>query len=346
MISTHRCIWAIIWIIWSLPGNVWSCFAPIPEEPSSVDQIVLLAHEQDFALAQHIALHLEVPFESIATHRMKNGDVFIQTTEDLSQKNVLIVQPNLSPHCCISESLIELYLLVREIKNASVASITALVPYQANSKLMHHHISSLSPISSANIALFLEVAGVDRVITMDMHRGHLQGFFRSTPVNQLYAISSFAPYFATKDLHRIVLLASDTLETESISQFAKSLESYSIPIDGICYHEKEYWVDLKDADVILITNICAQAEPLIQLAQQAKQRGAKRVFAVVAHPVLSKGALHKLASSFIEEIIIATPPSSLTEHLPSNIRYVSAPPLLKSQIQRIPAEDSLADLLR
>ena len=334
-------------------ADSFQCFdSPFKEDTFDLETI-LFSGNTNLPLAEKIANYLGTTLGSSAIKSFNDGEIHFPKEESIRGKNVLILQSGYaSPGQNINDNLMELYLLVRTMKRASAASITAIIPYYGHT---HQGRKALSrpPISTADIALFLEVAGVDRVATLDLQCGQIQGFFRNVPVDNLYAASLFAPYFAIKDLSNVVIVSPDAEGVERAKEFAKGLEKYGIPTDLALVSKQLTSLDriqsislighVKDADVILVADICDAADTIIKAAQLLQEQGARRIFAVITHPVFSDNTLEKIGNSAIEEMVIAdTIP--LSDTAPSNIRSISIAPLLGTAIRKTPVGESLAGL--
>lgn len=334
-------------------ANSFQCFdSPIKEEMFH-SQTILFSTTDNLPLAEKIANYLGIPLGSTTLKKINDREFSLSKEEGLRGKNVLILQSSFSSSSQnINDNLIELYLLVRTMKRASAASITAVIPYYGYTRQERKNLSR-APVSNADIAFFLEVAGVDRVATLDLQCGQVQGFFRNIPVDNLYTISLFAPYFAIKDLSNIVVISPDAEGGERAKKFAEGLEEYGIPTDLAFINNQDVLSkktqvptvigNVRNADVILVDDMCYSADTLIKVANLLQEQGARRIFAVVTHPMFSETTLKKIGASVIEEMVIAdTIP--LSSSAPSNIRSISVAPLLGTAIKRTPIGESLADL--
>ncbi|MES2199036.1 MAG: ribose-phosphate diphosphokinase [Chlamydiota bacterium] len=334
-------------------ANSFECFDSPLKEDKFDPQTILFSGNANLPLAEKIANYLGTALGSATLRKFNDGEIHFPKEESIRGKNVLILQSSYtSSGQSINDSLLELYLLVRTMKRASAASITAIIPYYGHTR-QDRKISQRAPVSTADIALFLEVAGVDRVATLDLQCGQIQGFFRNIPVDNLYAASLFVPYFAVKDLCNIVVISPNIEGVERAKKFAEGLEKYGISTDTALISKQYNLVEMtpsmvlvgnvKDSDVILVDDICDKADTLIKVAQLLKEQGAHRIFAIITHPVFSDSTLEKIGNSAIEEMVIAdTVP--LRETAPSNIRSISVAPLLGSAIRRTQVGESLAEL--
>jgi len=333
-------------------ANSFDCFASPPKEDFPEEEAILLSAHTNLPLAEKIANYLGISLGSATVKKFKDGELQVLVEDNIRNKNVLILPSGYTPGQNPSDSLMELYLLVRSVKRDRAASITAIVPYYGYSG-KENAIMRKVPISKTDIALFLEIAGIDRVVTMDLQCGRIQGFFRNVPVDNLYAASDFVPYFANKDLHNVVVVSPGIGGRERAKNFAEGLKKYGVPTDTALLHEQTgvsdpaesitLLGDVKEADVILVADMYDTTGDLVRAAKFLRDIGAERIFAVVAHPIFSESTLEKIGNSVIEEMVIADT-TPLRGCVPPNVRCIRVPSLLGSVIEKTCVGESLAEL--
>lgn len=296
------------------------------------------------ALAQEVANCLGVSLSRAKIGRFKDGEINIQIEESVRNCNVYILQSSCpTKEASVNDSIIELYLLVRALKRASAQSVTAIVPYFGYARQDRKNKSRV-PISASDMAMLLELAGVDHLISVDLHCGQIQGFFHRAPVDNLFAAKIFVPYFLTKtDLEKLVVVSPDAGGVERSKQFLDTLQFHGIPaqLAVIVKQRKEAGTvekmdlvgNVQGSDVIIVDDLCDTAGTLVKAASELKEKGAKRVFACITHPVFSENALVKIAHSVIDELVI-TDTIPLRDTAPSNITQLSIAPLLAESIKR------------
>lgn len=294
-------------------------------------------------LAEAIAQALSIPLSHAAIGRYVDGEINIQINENIRNCDVYILQSTCpSKNASVNDNLIELYLLVRAMKRASAQSVTAIIPYFGYAR-QDRKSKNLVPISASDVAMLLELAGVDQVISVDLHCGQIQGFFHKAPVDNLYASKIFVPYFAAKKkLNDLVVVSPDAGGVERAKQFVEGLSHYGISAQMamIVKQRKEAGVvekmdlvgSVQNSDVVIIDDMCDTAGTLVKAAYELKQKGAKRVFACITHPVFSGDALLKIENSVIDELII-TDTIPLKQKPPHNITQLSVAPLLAEVIK-------------
>lgn len=303
-------------------------------------------------LAESIARVLNIPLSHATIGRFADGEINILITENVRNCDVYVLQSTCpSENASVNDNLMELYLLVRALKRASAQSVTAIIPYFGYGR-QDRKSKNLVPISASDVAMLLELAGVDQVISVDLHCGQIQGFFHKAPVDNLYAGKIFVPYVAAKkELTDLVVVSPDAGGVERAKQFIEGLNSYGVTAQMaiIVKQRKEAGVvekmdlvgSVQNSDVVIIDDMCDTGGTLVKAAYELKQRGAKRVFACITHPVFSGNALGKIENSVIDELII-TDTIPLKKTMPKNITQLSISPLVADAIKNdyIPVEKS------
>lgn len=306
------------------------------------------------ALAERIAAHLDIPLSKAKVERFNDGEVKIQIEESIRNCDVYVLQSTCpTSTASVNDNIMELFLMVRAMKRASAKSVTAIIPYFGYAR-QDRKVKSRVPISASDISMLLEMAGVDHVISVDLHCGQIQGFFHKAPVDNLYASTIFVPYIAAKsDLRDPVVVSPDAGGVERAKQFLEGLTSYGInaQLAVIVKQRKEAGLvesmdlvgNVQNSDAIIVDDMCDTAGTLVKAAEELKQKGARRVFACITHPVFSGNALYKIEHSVIDEIVVAdTIP--LRALPPYNLTQISVAPLLAEAITRAHKGESISHL--
>jgi len=319
-----------------------------------LDDIVLFSGNSNIELAQEIGEYLNIDLGEATIGRFNDGEINIQLHTNTGQKDVFIIQSTCSTESnSINDNIMELFLLIRTVKRLSVRSITIVIPYYGYAR-QDRKVKSRVPISAADMALLLETAGIDRVVTVDLHCGQIQGFFRNTPVDNLYGSTMFVPYIARKrDLENVVVISPDAGGVERASQFMKQLREIGIETKmGVISKQRaaagvvdsmHLIGEVINADTIIVDDLCDTGGTLIKAAELLKEHGARRVFAVITHPVFSNNAIEKIGNSTIDEMIIANT-IPLQIDVPDNVTCISVAPLLGEAIKRIQLGESVSPL--
>ena len=315
--------------------------------------IQLFSGSANHPLSEEISDYLNLPLGELNLGRFNDGEASIKVNESVRNKDVFVVQSTCSTdEGSVNDHLMELYLLVRTLKRASVNSVTVVMPYYGYAR-QDRKTSPRVPISASDVAFLLESAGTDRVVAVDLHCGQIQGFFQKAPVDNLYASTVFVPYMAKKKLKKLVVVSPDAGGVERAKFFQERLIREGMETDlavivkqrgGAGVVSRMNLVgNVMDADVVIVDDICDTGGTLVKAAQLLKDSGAKGVYACVTHPVFSDPALARIEDSVLTEMIVMdTIP--ITAKLPHNVTQLSIAPLLGEAILRINSGDSISTL--
>lgn len=324
-----------------------------PPHEYFTNEPIIFSGNANHPLAEEVSKHLGVPLADMDLGRFSDGEIRVSINRNVRNRDVFIIQSNCPSEAqSINDNIIELFLMVRTLKRASAASITAVIPYYGYAR-QDRKTSGRVPISAADIAMMLEEAGVDRVVTIDLHCGQIQGFFHNIPVDNLYASPLFTSYFTRKDLQNVVVVSPDAGGVERAKKFIEDLNKHGIHAEMALISKQRAQAgviasmnligDVNQADAIIIDDICDTGGTLVKAATLLKENGARRVFAAITHPVFSNNALELIGNSEINEMIVAdTIP--LRGIVPENIRRISVGALLGEAIRRIQYGESLSAL--
>lgn len=294
------------------------------------------------ALAKEIAEHIGVALGKAEIKRFSDGEINIYIGESVRGANVFIVQPICYP---ANENLMELLIMMDAMKRASAKSINAVLPYYGYAR-QDRKTRARDPITAKLVADLLTTAGADRVITMDLHAGQIQGFF-DIPVDHLKSLPILSNYFRSKNLTEAVVVSPDMGGVTRARELAERLH---LPIAIIDKRRPEPNVaevmhiigNVEGKTVIMIDDIIDTGGTIALGAKALLEQGAKEVYACCTHPVLSGEAIKRLQESPIKEIIV-------TNTIPHNLegtkfKVLSVAPLIGDAIIRIHEELSVSKL--
>jgi len=314
---------------------------------SSSDTLALFAGNANPALAADIARSLQTPLGRAFVGRFSDGEMNVELMENVRGRDVFIVQPTCPP---TNDTLMELLVMVDAARRASAARITAVVPYLGYSRQDRRPRATRSAITAKLVANMISSAGVNRLLTIDLHSDQIQGFF-DIPVDNVYA-SPVLLGDAWKQAYRDVIVVSpDVGGVARARAFAKRLDDADLAIiDKRRPRPNESKVmniigEVEGRTCMLIDDMVDTAGTLCQAAQALKDEGAAKVVAYITHPVLSGNAVEKIAKSALDELVVTdTIPLSAAAKDAGRIRQLSVAALLAETIRRIRDEESVSSL--
>jgi len=302
------------------------------------------AHPQ---LAQDICRHLGIEVGKAQVFQFPNENIFVKIEENVRGKDVFVVQPFSSP---VNTSIMELLIMIDALKRASAKRITAVIPHYAYGRTDKKDQPRV-PITARLIADCLTVAGANRVLTMDLHAGQIQGFF-NIPVDELTAQNLLARYISAKELGDFTVVSTDAGFAKKARNFAELLntplaivEKRRIGNDG---HMETLGLigTVAGRHALIVDDEIDTAGSLVQAARVVKEQGARDVYACAAHGVLSGPAIERLEASGIREVIVTDSIPLLAAKQHAAITVLSVAELFAGAIQRIHEERSVAELFR
>jgi ribose-phosphate pyrophosphokinase len=310
------------------------------------DKIKIFSGNSNPDLAQKICDCLGVPLGAARVRRFSDGEVMVEIGENVRGRDVYVVQSTCAP---TNDNLMELLVITDALKRASAATITAVIPYYGYAR-QDRKAAPRTPITAKLVADLITTAGVNRVVTIDLHAGQIQGFF-NIPVDNLYAAPVILNYLRDRfSGEQVVMVSPDAGGTERARAFAKRLEYSLAVIDkrrtGPNVAEVMHLIgDVRDKIAIILDDMVDTAGTLTQAAKALKANGAKAIYACATHGVLSGPAIERINASDIEEIVLTdTIPGSTGAVATSKIRMLSVADLLAEAIRRIHEDESVSSL--
>ena len=305
----------------------------------------LLTGNSNPALAKEIAEYIGQGLSQATVTTFSDGETRVRIDENVRGGDVFLMQS-----CChpVNTSIMELLLLIDAVKRSSASRITAVIPYYGYGR-QDRKDQPRVPISAKLIADLLTVAGANRILTMDLHAGPIQGFF-DIPVDHLYAMPVLLDYIKKQRVSDMVVVSPDAGGVERARAFAKRLNSSLAIIDKRRESPNQAEViniigDVKNRHALLFDDMIDTAGTIVQTAQTCLDNGALSVWAGCTHPVLSGPALERLESSCLREVVVTnTIPLNGKEQQCSKLKALSVAPLLGEAILRIHREESVTSL--
>src|SRR5438132_710956 len=312
-------------------------------------RLMLFSGRANPELATDIAGKLGVDVGPVTLKTFSNGEVYCRYRESIRGADVFLVQPscgNEQTGVTANDALMELVFMIDAAVGASAHRVIAVTPWFGYSR-QDKKSAPREPISARVVARMLESTGADRVVTMDLHAGQIQGFF-SKPVDHMTALVMLTQYFLDQGLNDIVVVSPDAGRVKLNRNFAAKIgaELAILNKERPAHQEAEigYVIgDVKNKTAVLVDVMVDTAGTLKAAAQTVLDEGATRVYAAATHAVFSGDAFENLASSRFEQIVV-TDTIPVPADAPSNIKVLSCADLLTDSIRRIFTDDSVSDV--
>jgi ribose-phosphate pyrophosphokinase len=312
-------------------------------------RLMLFSGRANPELAARIAGKLEVELGPVELRTFSNGEVYCRYQESIRGSDVFIVQPtcgNPELNLTANDALMELMVMIDAAVGASAHRVIAVTPWYGYSR-QDKKSSPREPITSRLVARMLESAGVDRVLTMDLHSGQIQGFFQK-PCDHMTALFILTQYIQDLGLDDLVVVAPDVGRVKLAEKFRDKIGAdlavltKERPAQQVA--EISYVIgEVEGKTAVLVDDMIDTGGTLKAAAQTVRDAGAKRIFVAATHAVLSGNAFESLASSGFEEIVV-TDTIPLRRGAPDNIRVLSCAELLTDSIRRIFTDDSVSEV--
>ena len=312
-------------------------------------RLMLFSGRANPELAARIADKIGVDLGPVTLKTFSNGEVYCRYEESIRGADVFLIQPtcrNPTTGVNPNDALMELLEMIDAAVGASAHRVIAVCPWFGYSR-QDKKSAPREPISARLVAHMLEAAGADRVVTMDLHAGQVQGFF-SIPVDHMTAVMMLTQYFDDLGLTDLVVVAPDAGRVKLNKKFASKIGAELAILDkerpAQQVAEIGYVIgDVRGKTAIIVDDMIDTAGTLKAAAQTVLDEGAARVYAAATHPVLSGNAYENLASSGFEQVVV-TDTIPLRNGAPDNVRVLSVADLLTDSIRRIFTDDSVSEV--
>ena len=312
------------------------------------NSIALLAGNSNKPLAEAIAKKLDMELSACDVKQFSDGEIFVSLSETVRGKDVFIIQSTSNP---VNTSLMELLIMVDAVKRASAAKITAVMPYFGYAR-QDRKARPRDPITAKLVANMLEAAGVDSIVTLDLHAAQIQGFF-DIPVNHLYGAPILSKYY--KEMIKdnpddYVVVSPDVGSVARARNFANDLGLSFAIVDKRRPRPNVMEVmnvigDIEGKICLMVDDMIDTAGTIVNGAEGLKKRGAKEVYACCSHGVLSGPAIERLSNSCIKEIAVLDTidfPEEVRNC--SKIKILSVAPYFANAINQIFKDKSLSEI--
>ncbi len=312
-------------------------------------RLMLFAGRANPELAGKIAEKIGLDLGPVTLKTFSNGEVYCRYEDSIRGADVFLIQPtcgNPATGISANDALMELLVMIDAAKGASAHRVIAVTPWFAYSR-QDKKSAPREPISARLVARMLEAAGADRVLTMDLHAGQVQGFFQ-IPVDHMTALMMLTQYFQDMQLPDLVVVAPDAGRVKLNKKFASKIGAELAILDkerpAQQVAEIGYVIgDVRGKTAVLVDDMIDTGGTLKAAAQTVLDEGADRVYAAATHAVFSGNAYENLAASKFEQIVV-TDTIPLRPNPPANIVQLSCAELLTDSIRRIFTDDSVSEV--
>ena len=297
------------------------------------------------ALAREMGQYLDIPVGEATVSSFSDGEIRVKIEENVRGADVFVVQS-----CCqpVNDSIMELLIMIDALKRSSASRITAVIPYFGYAR-QDRKDQPRVPISAKLVADLITTAGTDRVLTMDLHAGQIQGFF-NIPVDHLYAAPVLLDYITKKQIADLVVVSPDAGGVERARAIAKRMQASLAIIDKRREGPNQAQImniigDVEGRSALLLDDMIDTAGTIVQGAQACAEKGARQVWTACTHAVLSGPALDRLQQSSLTEVVVTnTIPLKGKELTCPKLQVLSVAALLGEAIARIHSEESVSSL--
>ncbi|MDR1976932.1 MAG: ribose-phosphate pyrophosphokinase [Campylobacteraceae bacterium] len=302
----------------------------------------VFAGTANLEFARQVAKNLSLPLSDAQVHTFSDGEISVQVSESVRGKDIFIIQSTCSP---ANDNLMELLILTDALRRSSANSITAVIPYFGYAR-QDRKAAPRVPITAKLISNMLQAAGINRVVTIDLHAGQIQGFF-DIPVDNLYGSVVFYNYVMNKNFKNLVVASPDIGGVARARAFAKKLSVDMVIVDKRREKANESEVmniigEVDGKNIILVDDMIDTAGTIVKAAAALKEKGAISVMACCTHAVLSGAAYEKLNNKALDELIVTDTIPLKQEH--EKIKVLSVAPLFAEVIRRVYHNESVNGL--
>ena len=309
-----------------------------------MNKLVIFSGNSNPKLAKAVCDNLKVELGKALVGEFSDGEIRIKIEENVRGKDVFVIQSTCSP---VNQNIMELLIMLDALRRASALRITAVIPYFGYAR-QDRKDQPRVPITAKLVANLLSNAGANRILTLDLHAGQIQGFF-DIPLDHLYAINVFFSYFNKMKRNNLVIVSPDVGGIKMARAYAKKLKAGLAIVDKRRNSPEATEVmhilgEVKNKNVILVDDIISTGGSLVEAAKALKKAGAKKIYACVSHGVLSKDATKKINSSCIDSLVVTNSIPLAKDKKSKKIKVLSVGKLFADAIKRIHKEQSISVL--
>lgn len=294
-------------------------------------------------LAKDICAYMDIPLGNCEVFKFSNDNTFVRILENIRQQDVFLVQPIAYP---VNDHIMELLIMIDAAKRASAGRITAVVPYFAYARSDKKDQPRV-PITARLVANLIETAGADRVLTLELHAGQIQGFF-NIPLDELSAIPELAQHFKERQVeNNIVVVATDAGDAKRARNMAYRLDAPLAIVEKVRMGNQERVEsatligDVRDKTAIIVDDEIGTGGTVIATANTLRSHGARDIYCYAAHAVLAGNATEILEKSDIRQLVVTDSLPIPPVKMGTKTSIISVAPMLGEAIQRIHSGSSV-----
>ena len=309
------------------------------------NHLLVFSGNSNKKLARDICKFLKIELANAVVDTFSDGETRVKINTNVRGQDVFVVQSTSYPS---NTNLIELLIMIDALKRASAQRITAVLPYFGYAR-QDRKDQPRVPITAKLVANLLTIAGADRVLTIDLHAGQIQGFF-DIPLDHLFAVKVLMGYFQKKKIKNLVVVSPDVGGIKMARAYAKRIKADLAIVDKRRIDDEKTEAmnilgEVKGKNAVIVDDMIATAGSLIEAVCALKGAGAKDIYAAATHPVLSHPAIQRIQKSPLKEVIVTdTIPVESSKRINDEIKVLSVAPLLAEAIKRIHMEQSVSCL--
>ncbi len=310
-----------------------------------MDKLAIFSGNANPELANAICKNLRVKLQDALVGRFSEGEIRVKINENVRGKDVFIVQPTCPPS---NDNLMELLIMMDALRRASANRITAVIPYFGYAR-QDRKDQPRVPITAKLVANLLTTSGANRILTMDLHAGQIQGFF-DIPVDHLFSVGVFVDYFSKMDIKDLVAVSPDVGSIKMARAYAKRFSADLAIIDKRRVSPEKAEAmhimgEVEGKNVIIVDDLIATGSSLIEAVEALKKAGAKTIYAAITHGILSGPAIQRIDQcGGLEKLLISDSVPQAAEKNNPKIQVLSVANLLAEAIKRIHNEESVSCL--
>lgn len=312
-----------------------------------VDRVKIFSGNASLKLAKKICEEMDMPLGDMEVSQFSDGEISVNIGESVRGSDIFLIQSISPPN--VNRNLVELLIIIDALKRASAGTITAVIPYYGYAR-QDRKAKARDPISAKLVADLLQVAGIDRMLTMDLHAPQIQGYFNK-PVDHLLGLPIIANHINKKKIKDLVCVSPDFGSVTRARDFASRVDASIAIIEKKRPKANELEVmsiigDVEGKNVVLVDDLIDTAGTMVKAANALKEMGAKKIIATATHAILSGQAVERIKNSAIEELVVLDTVELESSKIFDKLEILTSSQLFAEALRRIYRNDSVSEIFR